>query len=193
MKIGVVAIVALLCLVGCGMSAEEEASKAEKAENMPVATSTSHPPPPPTVAPTPTALVWRQFTPAQISEIDERMDGYIEQEHAGAVNYADDAEMRYGMCTAMAGVDWDWGLFVESGESLVLQGMMPSEDWLLMRDLASYLMYLVQQPNMDAYMQSRRAGGLRSHLCRRWGRLTVPTTSSSHERHELQLLEEETI
>ena len=87
------------------------------------------------------------------------MDGYIDQEHAGAVNYADDAEMRYSMCTAMAGVDWDWGLFVESGESLVLQGMMPSEeDWLLMRDLASYLMYLVQQPNMDAYMQSRRAG-----------------------------------
>ena len=92
------------------------------------------------------------------SHLDERMDGYIDQEHAGVVNYADDAEMRYGMCTAMAGVDWDWGLFVESGESLVLQGMMPSEDWLLMRDLASYLMYLVQQPNMDAYMQSRRAG-----------------------------------
>ena len=106
-------------------------------------------------APTPTAL-WRQFTPAQISEIDERMDGYIDQEHAGAVNY--DAEMRYGICTAMAGVDWDWDLFMQSGESLVLQGVIPVEDWLLMRDLATYLFGLVQQPNMDAYMQSRRAG-----------------------------------
>ena len=40
MKIGVIAILALLCFVGCGVSAEEEAATAEKAENMPVTTST---------------------------------------------------------------------------------------------------------------------------------------------------------
>ena len=114
--------------------------------------------PEPTATQTPNPLGWRRFTPAQVGEIDERMDGYIDQEHAGAVNYVDDAEMRYGICTAMAGVDWDWALFVESGESLVLQGMILSDDWLLMRDLTSYLMYLVQQPNKDAYYESRRAG-----------------------------------
>ena len=37
-----------LMMVGCGMSAEEEAAKAEKAENMPVATSTLPPPLEPT-------------------------------------------------------------------------------------------------------------------------------------------------
>ena len=109
-------------------------------------------------APLPTALSWREFTPAQISWIDEWMDKYINVEYAGAFSYADDAEMRYNMCTAMVGNDWDWDRFVQSGESLRLQGEFTSEDWLLMRDLASYLMYLVQQPNMDAYYESRRAG-----------------------------------
>ena len=84
------------------------------------------------------------------------MDLYIVQEHAGVINY--DAEMRYNMCNAMAGNDWDWDRFVQSGELLLRQGEFSLEDWLLMRDLASYLMYLVQQPNQDAYFESRRAG-----------------------------------
>ena len=46
MKIGMVAIVALLCLVGCSISAEEEAARPEKAANMPVTTSTLPPPEP---------------------------------------------------------------------------------------------------------------------------------------------------
>ena len=109
---------------------------------------------------TPTASVgsWRVLTSAQASKLDAQMDDYIDREHAGAVNYADDAEMRYSMCSAMTNVDWDWELYVESGESLVFQGEIPVEDWLLMRSIGSYLMYLVQQPNMDAYMESRRAG-----------------------------------
>ena len=109
---------------------------------------------------TPTASVdsWRVLTSAQASQLDAQMDDYIDREHAGAVKYADDAEMRYSMCTAMTNVDWDWGLYVEAGESLVLQGEIPVEEWLLMRSIGSYLMYLVQQPNMDAYMESRRAG-----------------------------------
>ena len=109
-------------------------------------------------APLPTALSWRKFTPAQVSEIDERMDEYIDREHAGAVLWTTDAEIRYNLCGALERLNFDWDLFVQSGESLRLQGEFTSEDWLLMRDLASYLMYLVQQPTMDAYMQSRRAG-----------------------------------
>ena len=121
----------------------------------------------PTASPTATAIPtpeatpitgWRQFTPDQISEIDRLMDEYIDREHAGAVMWADDAEMRYGMCIALEGNAWDLDRFVESGESLVFQGVILVDDWLIMRDLASYLMYLVQQPTMDAYFESRRAG-----------------------------------
>ena len=109
-------------------------------------------------SPSTSDLSWRQFTPDQVSAIDEQMDEYIDREHAGVVLYADDAQMRYGICSALEGNAWDWDRFVASGESLVLQGVLVSEDWLLMRDLASYLMYLVQQPTMDAYFESRRAG-----------------------------------
>ena len=86
------------------------------------------------------------------------MDEYIDREHAGAVLWTTDAEIRYNLCGALERLTFDWDLFVQSGESLRLQGEFASEDWLLMRDLASYLMYLVQQPNMDAYYESRRAG-----------------------------------
>ena len=109
------------------------------------------------------------------------MDEYIDREHAGAVLWTTDAEIRYNLCGALERLNFDWDLFVQSGESLRLQGEFTSEDWLLMRDLASYLMYLVQQPTMDAYMQSRRAG-LSSGL---YGGCTIvgtPTLSTSSLR-----------
>ena len=139
---------------------EPEATTAGGAMSTPTAEAA----PTPTVetaaeaAPTPTALSWREFTPAQISEINERMDEYIDREHAGAIRYADDAEMRYNLCGAWENAIWDWDRFMQTGESLVLQGEFTSEDWLLMRDLATYLYYLVQQPNKDAYYDSRGAG-----------------------------------
>lgn len=156
--IGIVAgLVAIMARIGsCANESSLDLPATAASPTAPIAASIVTPEP--TAMQTPTSLVWRQFTPAQISEIDEGMDEYIDREHAGVVNYADDAEMRYNVCTAMAGVNWDWDLFVEAGDSLVLQGAMFIEDWLLIRDLAGYLMYLVQQPTRDAYMQSRRAG-----------------------------------
>ena len=115
-------------------------------------------PVPEATSPSASDLAWRQFTPAQVRAIDEQMDEYIDREHAGIVLYADDAGMRYGMCRALEGNAWNWDRFVASGESLVMQGEILPGDWLLMRDLASYLMYLVQQPTQDAYFESRRAG-----------------------------------
>ena len=143
MKYLLLLIIACAILSGCDSAPKATSPSTVEA---PTATGTS----------TPTALSWRQFTPDQISAIDAQMDEYIEREHAGAVFY--DAEMRYSMCIALEGNAWDWDRFLESGESLVLQGGLVSEDWLLIRDLASYLMYLVQQPTMDAYYESRRAG-----------------------------------
>ena len=66
-------------------------------------------------APLPTALSWRKFTPAQVSEIDERMDEYIDREHAGAVLWTTDAEIRYNLCGALERLNFDWDLFVQSG------------------------------------------------------------------------------
>ena len=37
----------------------------------------------------------KRATPAQVSEIDEQMDKYIDREHAGAVLWADDPGIRY--------------------------------------------------------------------------------------------------
>ena len=141
-------IIACVVLSGC---APEPRTTSPSTVETPTA-----PPTVTTAEPTVTTAEWRQFTPAQIGEIDRLMDEYIERELAGAVLY--DAELRYSMCLALEGNDWDWDRFKEMGESLVRQGVIPVEDWPLMKDLASHLHHLVYLYGTNAYLISRDEG-----------------------------------
>ena len=146
-------VLVLLVIIGCGQPEPE----------------------PPSAA----ALSWRVLTPAQVSEIDEQMDKYIDREHAGAVLWADDPGIRYETCNALERLEWDWDLFDEELALLRLQGEISVEDSLLMKDLVSFLGYLVlaQQPNKDAYFDSRRAGETTIP--------PMPTMGNAYCRHNL--------
>ena len=147
--------VACTCLAVIGAGIEPDEGVSEVAPVSPVNTPA---PPIPTAEPTPSTTEWTRFTPEQAQWVDAQMDKYINAELDGAIAYSTSPELRYSLCDAWEQVDWDFAGFVESINALLMAGEISAEDAHIMREVGTTLFGAVQGPNMDAYLDARRAG-----------------------------------
>ena len=150
----VVLIAAVLFVIGVVVGPEEGAA----ADPAPVAEPTSTPLPTATAEPAPSVTEWARFTPEQAQWIDEQMDKYIADELQEDIAFSTSLELRSSVCDAWERVGWDYSAFIESGTAIVTADQLSADDWYIMREIGTTFFGAVQGPNMDAYMESRRAG-----------------------------------